>query len=138
MERRQYLPHAGTRRMHCSGVGDDFFSAFRGTHGTHVAGILAAVGGNAMGVVGVVPRLAGIYGFNALPNDGEGTLSVCLSGLMACEAHLDSLKAAVRPRGRLPRGRLPPSPDAAAQRPPSPPTSSPHPTRQSPHAPARK
>ena len=51
-------------------------------HGTHVAGIVAAVD-NEIGIIGVAPH-AEIYGLNVLSSSGEGQLSDILQGLDWC------------------------------------------------------
>ena len=47
-------------------------------HGTHVAGTLAAAGGNGLGVVGVAPR-AKVLPLRVLGDDGKGTMSAVAS-----------------------------------------------------------
>ena len=51
-------------------------------HGTHVAGIVAAVD-NGIGLIGVAPHVE-IYGLNVLSSSGEGQLSDILQGLDWC------------------------------------------------------
>ncbi|PIP83987.1 MAG: hypothetical protein COR54_06500 [Elusimicrobia bacterium CG22_combo_CG10-13_8_21_14_all_63_91] len=52
------------------------------SHGTHVAGIIAATM-NGAGVVGVAPE-ADLYGIKVLTKDGQGSLFAIIDGIMWC------------------------------------------------------
>ncbi|HEX9767425.1 MAG TPA: S8 family serine peptidase [Nitriliruptorales bacterium] len=55
-------------------------------HGTHVAGIAAAVGDNATGIVGVAPD-AGILSVRVLGDDGSGSFEDIAEGIRWATAH---------------------------------------------------
>ena len=61
-------------------------------HGTHVAGIAAAID-NGFGVVGVAPG-ARLWSVRVLGNDGSGTLSGLVSGIDWVTAHADTIDVA--------------------------------------------
>ena len=59
-------------------IGRDNVAQDGSGHGTHVAGTLAAAGGNGLGVVGVAPR-AKVLPLRVLGDDGKGTMSAVAS-----------------------------------------------------------
>jgi subtilisin family serine protease len=73
----------------CSGSGD--FQDYHG-HGTHVAGIAAALD-NDIGSVGVAPG-ATLWSFKVLQKDGTGTLGMILAGIDAVTANADAIEVA--------------------------------------------
>eukprot|EP00951_Prasinocladus_malaysianus_P027036 scaffold241476_cov43-Prasinocladus_malaysianus.AAC.1 len=59
-------------------------SALNG-HGTHVAGIIGAVGGNGLGISGVVQQVS-IIACKFLSDDGRGLISDAILCMDYCEA----------------------------------------------------
>ncbi|MEW9672624.1 S8 family peptidase [Ammoniphilus sp. 3BR4] len=62
-------------------VNNDSFPNDGNGHGTHVAGIAAAVTNNALGIAGVAP-LASILPVRVLGNDGSGSLTAVANGII--------------------------------------------------------
>ncbi|HEX4904345.1 MAG TPA: S8 family serine peptidase [Acidimicrobiales bacterium] len=83
------LAHVDLRDRVLPGVdlvdGDDVAQDENG-HGTHVAGIVAATGGNGAGIVGVAPA-ASLLPVRVLGDDGTGTLDTVVAGVRWAVAH---------------------------------------------------
>ena len=83
------LAHVDLRDRVLPGVdlvdGDDVAQDENG-HGTHVAGIVAATGGNGAGIVGVAPA-ASLLPVRVLDGDGTGTLDTVVAGVRWAVAH---------------------------------------------------
>jgi subtilisin len=64
-------------------------------HGTHVAGIVAAIGGNSIGVVGVAPQ-AKLYAVKVLDGSGNGSDAVVTAGLDWVAANWNQVSPNIR------------------------------------------
>lgn len=82
------LPH-GAQVQGCNDAGTGSWSSDENGHGTHVAGTIAAVGGNDQGVVGVQPnqsvplQIVKVFGANgwAYSSNLVGALNACKQGM---------------------------------------------------------
>ena len=79
------LPHSNVSGVDLTGSGIGDWNTDEASHGTHVAGTIAAIGGNGIGVVGVVPtgtmsiRISKVF-------DASGSVpsSVIIKGVLQC------------------------------------------------------
>jgi subtilisin len=62
-------------------------------HGTHVAGTVAAISGNSIGVIGVAPS-ASLAAVKVLDDNGSGTLASAICGVDWVTAHATDIKVA--------------------------------------------
>ena len=79
------LPHSNVSGIDLTGSGIGDWNTDEASHGTHVAGTIAAIGGNGIGVVGVVPtgtlpiRISKVFDAS-----GSAPSSVIIKGVLQC------------------------------------------------------
>lgn len=79
------LPHSNVTGVDLTGSGVGDWNTDEASHGTHVAGTIAAIGGNGVGVVGVVPtgnlpiRISKVFDAS-----GSAPSSVIIKGVLQC------------------------------------------------------